>query len=543
MEPDRPCLNCGAPQPNVAKFCGSCGNRVGSSSSGEPTGSLGEPPVELAATAGTDPPPPYRAGMPGPEGRSPERASMAPTQVGRPAESATGWRRSSASSRPDPTIPTGLRVVPPDAGARTVAPGAVAGARSRADGAPALQVATGPFETSRRPRPLAAVLWSAAGLLVVGATVIAVLYLLGGGGTKRTAVSRTHTHTTLPAIAPSAAAGSSGGGSSRTPQPSTPAAPTGVWSAPQQIDNTSSGNALNAVSCATPTFCVAVDSGGYVHVFSGGTWVSGQQVDPGGNTLQGVSCPTTTYCVAVDNSGNAFTDTAGTWSSGNQIDTASNDSLNAVSCPTATFCMAVDSSGTAFTDTAGTWSSGSQIDTNGNNSLNAVSCPTPTFCVAVDNDGYAFTYNNGSWANTVLSPPGPGDIALSSVSCTSPAFCVAVDVGGYAFTDRGGSWSTGSLITGGQPISSAGGGFGGTTNPGPQAVSCATPGLCQVVDGSGSAIELQNGSWQAPQAIDSGSQGAALLDVACVPAGTCIATDSNGNVLTYAPPSTGQASG
>ena len=491
MEPDRLCPGCGAPLPTVAKFCGTCGNHVGLISGGEP-------PARLAATATTGFPEPDYPGIPGLQGSAAERGRPAPSQADRSPYAGTEGRRPPGGSGPDPTVPVGLRPVAPDPGPRPAVRGSVASAR--ADGGPSLQVVTGPVERSRRSRPLVAVLWSGAGLLVVGATVIAVLYLLGGGGTKHSTVSRTATHTTLPVIAPGAAAGSSRAGSSRTPQPSTPAAGTGVWSAPQQIDNTSSGNALNAVSCATPTFCVAVDSGGYVHVFSGGTWVSGQQVDPGGNTLQGVSCPTTTYCVAVDNSGNAFTDTAGTWSSGNQIDTASNDSLN------------------------------------------AVSCPTSTFCVAVDNDGYAFTYNNGAWATTVLSPPGPGDIALSSVSCASPSFCVAVDVGGYAFTDSGGAWSTGSLITGGQPISSAGGGFGGTSNQGPQAVSCATPGVCQVVDGSGSAIELQGGSWQAPQAIDASSQGA-LLDVACVPAGTCIATDTNGNVLTYAPLSKTQTSG
>ena len=533
MEPDRLCPGCGAPLPTVAKFCGTCGNHVGLVSGGEP-------PARLAATATTGFPEPDYPGIPGLQGSAAERGRPAPSQADRSPYAGTEGRRPPGGSGPDPTVPVGLRPVAPDPGPRPAVRGSVASAR--ADGGPSLQVVTGPVERSRRSRPLVAVLWSGAGLLVVGATVIAVLYLLGGGGTKHSTVSRTATHTTLPVIAPGAAAGSSRAGSSRTPQPSTPAAGTGVWSAPQQIDNTSSGNALNAVSCATPTFCVAVDSGGYVHVFSGGTWVSGQQVDPGGNTLQGVSCPTTTFCVAVDNSGNAFTDTAGTWSTGSQIDTNSNTSLNAVSCPTTTFCMAVDSSGTAFTDAAGTWSTGSQVDTNGNNSLNAVSCPTSTFCVAVDNDGYAFTYNNGAWANTVLSPPGPADIALSSVSCASPSFCVAVDVGGYAFTDSGGAWSTGSLITGGQPISSAGGGFGGTSNQGPQAVSCATPGVCQVVDGSGSAIELQGGSWQAPQAIDASSQGA-LLDVACVPAGTCIATDTNGNVLTYAPLSKTQTSG
>ena len=80
------------------------------------------------------------------------------------------------------------------------------------------------------------------------------------------------------------------------------------WSAPVLVD--SSGN-LNAVSCATTSFCVAVDAGGYSFTYNGTSWQPKVLVSP--NSLTGVSCASPSFCMAVDTAGNAWAYTGSSW--------------------------------------------------------------------------------------------------------------------------------------------------------------------------------------------------------------------------------------
>jgi hypothetical protein len=73
------------------------------------------------------------------------------------------------------------------------------------------------------------------------------------------------------------------------------------WSAPTKI-----ADRLNAVSCPTSSFCVAVDSSGDALTYNGTSWSAPTKID-GNNVLRSVSCPTSTFCVAVDQNGNALT--------------------------------------------------------------------------------------------------------------------------------------------------------------------------------------------------------------------------------------------
>jgi hypothetical protein len=63
---------------------------------------------------------------------------------------------------------------------------------------------------------------------------------------------------------------------------------------------------LNSVSCATASFCAAVDWWGSVYTYNGISWSSLDSIDPGYPGLESVSCPTTSFCAAVDYS-DAFT--------------------------------------------------------------------------------------------------------------------------------------------------------------------------------------------------------------------------------------------
>ena len=120
------------------------------------------------------------------------------------------------------------------------------------------------------------------------------------------------------------------------------------WGAMQDIDGAIS---LYSVSCASSSFCAAVDADGNALIFNGSSWSQPKDID-GKNSLMAVSCPTaaTSWCLAVDSEGNYLTytgnGTTNTWSSPVSFDTAGTPLF--VSCPTSTWCMAVDESGNAL---------------------------------------------------------------------------------------------------------------------------------------------------------------------------------------------------
>ena len=124
------------------------------------------------------------------------------------------------------------------------------------------------------------------------------------------------------------------------------------------------------------------------------SWASATSVD-GTNSLNAVSCASSSFCAAVDSDGNLVTYNGSTWSSATSID--GTKVLDAISCPTASFCAAVDGDGNVVTYNGSSWSSATSID--GTKVLDAISCPTASFCAAVDADGDVVTYNGSSWSS------------------------------------------------------------------------------------------------------------------------------------------------
>jgi hypothetical protein len=113
-----------------------------------------------------------------------------------------------------------------------------------------------------------------------------------------------------------------------------------TWSGPTSIDP---GYTLNSVSCTSPTFCVAVDNGGWADIYDGSSW-TGVNID-GSTQLFSVSCATASFCVAGDTNGNTLTYNGSSWSSV----TIDDNVITSVSCPTSSFCAAVDGAGNAMT--------------------------------------------------------------------------------------------------------------------------------------------------------------------------------------------------
>lgn len=264
----------------------------------------------------------------------------------------------------------------------------------------------------------------------------------------------------------------------------------------------------SAVSCASPTFCVAALLRGDVSVFDGTSWLARTPVDPDGPLLS-VSCVATTFCAAVGGH-EAFVFDGGAWSAPTTVGTV--HGLSSVSCVDASFCLAtargaaVRWNGTAWQDPVRT--------AGGVDGRPQVSCASARACVLVDPRGYSLGYDGRSWSGSELFDPEVGH--LHAVSCPTATFCAAVDFEGSALTFDGSSWT--------QPLRID------TANL--QGVSCASPTFCVAIDGAGSASTFDGSAWSTPTRIV-GPHDPFLMAVACPSATFCIAMADGGTVTMY----------
>jgi hypothetical protein len=225
-------------------------------------------------------------------------------------------------------------------------------------------------------------------------------------------------------------------------------------------------SSLSGVACTAPAACTAV--GGYAsssgtslalaEAWDGTAWAIQPTPNPSGavrSRLDAVSCTSPTACIAVGYYvtsssqelvlAEAWDGTAWTIQPTPSPTGATRTYLDAVSCATSTACTAVgsyaSSSGTSLT-LAEAWDGTSWTiqptpnPTGGTNGpLDAVSCATRTACTAVggyvNSSGASVTlaerWNGTSWTiQPTLNPTGAGDSFLDAVSCTSPTACTAV---------------------------------------------------------------------------------------------------------------------
>jgi RHS repeat-associated protein len=281
--------------------------------------------------------------------------------------------------------------------------------------------------------------------------------------------------------------------------------PGGVsWSSATDIDST---RAIDAETCVSATFCVAVGASGYTTTYNGTTWSTPTDADSS-RTMDAVSCVSSTFCVAVDTAGYATTYNGTTWSTPSDID--STRSVNAVTCVSSTFCVAVGASGYAATYNGTTWATATDADSS--RSMDALSCVSSTFCIAVDTAGYAVKYT-GSWGT-----PADADStrSITTIHCSSTTSCVAAGASGYATTYNGSTWATPTDADGSRTI---------------VAMSCPSTTSCVVVDSSGYATSFNGTSWASTPLDIDGSTG--LKAISCPATNLCEATDSAGNVLSY----------
>jgi hypothetical protein len=150
--------------------------------------------------------------------------------------------------------------------------------------------------------------------------------------------------------------------------------------------------------------CAVVDYGPNVFTFNGTSWSKPSAIAPG-SYLQAVSCASARFCVALDREGDALTFNGSSWS---MPVNAFPDGLTMgeggvswpiVSCPTSNFCSAVDGAGgNVVTFDGSRWSAPVNIDPEAANSvgrpvlifLMSISCLSSNLCVVGDSIGDAF---------------------------------------------------------------------------------------------------------------------------------------------------------
>ena len=232
---------------------------------------------------------------------------------------------------------------------------------------------------------------------------------------------------------------------------------------------------ISAVSCASPSLCVAVDEAGNAVTSTNPTGGSSAwhvaHVDPGDlctpssgcHGLSGVSCPSRSLCVAADVEGSVLTSTnptggARAWTTATvQGNIPGIFDTVGVSCPSPSFCLAVNGGGSAGgtgTVITSTNPTGGVRDwritkADGDRSLLSVSCARATsLCVAGDNGANALTSvnpNGGARAWTITRIDSQAisqtanftDLGLSGVSCPTPSLCIAVDTLGNVVVGQG----------------------------------------------------------------------------------------------------------
>jgi hypothetical protein len=244
------------------------------------------------------------------------------------------------------------------------------------------------------------------------------------------------------------------------------------WGVPVTID---AGGGLQAVSCATASFCATVDSVGHIITFNGSTWSTLVRVGSLGTQWWDVSCPTAAFCLAVGQRADTAAVTTtfdGTSWSAPELAPVGTD----VSCVSATYCVADSQSsfaievfnGTGWTASGATSFQPTDLDCvsatwcmlagdnasstfDGASTISApiqasgitiisVSCVSSALCAALGGDGQAIVYNGSTWS----APTGVVESPAAAVSCSSATHCIASSGAGYTKADNGTGWIDGS---------------------------------------------------------------------------------------------------
>ena len=298
---------------------------------------------------------------------------------------------------------------------------------------------------------------------------------------------------------------------------------------------------VKALSCASPTFCVAAGGGpdagsptgevGAVMYFGGSAWSAPQVVDHSG-ILKSVSCPTTTFCAALDDNSDLLLYEDSAWSR----PSGALRTLVSASCWAFESCQLVgevagrggSAEGVAVRMSP---TSGGQSAVLGGGYLTSVSCTSASFCLAVGEAvptglraprrGIAIVFDGKSWSSTGVADPGA---ALASVSCVSSTFCVAVGgtpggggPGDAVVYEGGGQWAAPVTVIASKNLLS---------------VSCASSTLCVAAGQTNQVFTYDGTSWRPSSALVPAGSSAELGPVSCPTTSFCLLNSSSGDFFT-----------
>ncbi|WP_460629783.1 hypothetical protein [Intrasporangium mesophilum] len=270
-----------------------------------------------------------------------------------------------------------------------------------------------------------------------------------------------------------------------------------AWAGPTEIDPRR--GSMQSVSCATNTFCVAVDEHGYAVKYDGQSWSEPSDIGAG-TLLTAVSCPSTSFCAAADAKGRIWTSTGTAWTASKVLHPAG---LRTVSCASSTLCAAIDFYRNAYVFDGVAWAGPYPVSVRG--TPISVSCASGGFCAVVDDHGDFATFSAATHQWSAGQIVTPTRTQVSSISCATASSCVVVDRAGAANRWDGATWS----------------GLEQTNATGLESVSCPSTTFCAAV-GSGWAVTFNGAVWSDPTY----SRGAGL-SVSCPTAAFCTAIDGD----------------
>jgi len=160
-----------------------------------------------------------------------------------------------------------------------------------------------------------------------------------------------------------------------------------TWSSHQVSSTGARDDRLMDVSCATPTFCVAVNLDGQRLIFNGVSWTSIKSAGPKG--LISIACVTPAFCLAVADTGQSTIFDGTRWTTPRSIPHFSSSFSYSVSCSSANYCVVLGLDGDAASWSSGKWSLPVRVFPGGFSAGVAVSCSPSDTCLAVNDRGFS----------------------------------------------------------------------------------------------------------------------------------------------------------
>jgi hypothetical protein len=199
-----------------------------------------------------------------------------------------------------------------------------------------------------------------------------------------------------------------------------------TWSLPQTLATT---YGIEDVSCASASFCVALDGHGHVSTFDGVSWSAFYWPLPPTApevALLAVSCASAAWCVAVGYPG-AYAYDGSSWEALPAAPGESGDvyDMTDVSCPEVGVCF-VAAGESLLEYSAGSWTTMTFLPV----SAVRISCSSTSLCVAIDSNRQTYVFDGTTWTESVnlAQEDGESGSGVPSLSCPAGgSFCVSDD--------------------------------------------------------------------------------------------------------------------